>query len=313
MTQQVRKSVFETNSSSSHSLTLAKGDLVGQPFSSEVLRIGTLMLEKGEFGWGWRRFYETDEKVQYLFTQLFRDDIPQGDAAAVTAELRGSEPRFDMLCRVIKDHTGLEVQVVPGSEGYVDHESVSVGMELFRSENDLKQFLFSPESCIETGNDNESAPRVIATDRGDEHYYCAHYREPNPSDVEVVLQAMSKWHYESYRTAAGAILDDKHSPELYAALKAQATVTKLTVACQSPSEPYRYSDPQSHTMGELADAGFAFSAGMCASVQYKRVSRNEEHKQYEHRTFTFRMPAQLAEQLAALPATPQDEAVAAEV
>lgn len=307
MTQQVRKNVFETNSSSSHSLTLSQTDLVAQPFSTAVLRAGVLVLEKGEFGWEWRRYYDAETKAKYLFTQLFSDDIPQGGAAEVTAELRESEHRFDMLCRVIKDHTGLDVQVVPGSEGYVDHESDYVGMDLFQDEDKLKQFLFSPESALETGNDNSPAPSVIATDRGDEHYYSARYREPKPSDVEVALKATSKWHYQSYMTAGGALLDsDKGSPELYAALKEQATVTRLEVDCQSPTEPYRYSDPQSHTMRELADAGFSFVEGLGVTVQYKRMSRNEPEKHCEHRTFFFSMPSELAEKLAALPATPKE-------
>jgi hypothetical protein len=196
---------------------------------------------------------------------------------------------------------------VPGSEGYVDHQSDCVGMDLFHDENKLKQFLFSPESGLETGNDNSPAPSVIATDRGDEHYYTAHYREPKPSDVVVALKATSKWHYESYETAGGAVLDnEKNSPELYAALKEQATVTRLEVDSKSPSEPYRYSEPQAHTMSELADAGFSFVQGLSVTVQYQRMSRNEPEKHSENRTFFFSMPAGLAEKLAALPATPKE-------
>lgn len=312
MTQQIRKNVFETNSSSSHSLTLSQADIVAQPFSNAVMRSGILAVEKGEFGWEWRRYYDTDKKVEYLFTQLFRDDIPEGDAATVTAELRASEPRFDTLCRVIKEHTGLDVEVVPGSEGYVDHESDYVGMDLFGDEVQLKQFLFSPDSVLETGNDNSSAPSVIETDRGSEHYYCAHYREPKPSDVEVALKATTKWHYQSFLTAGGALLDsDKGSPELYTALKEHATVLRLEVDCQSPSEPYRYSDPQSHTMSELADAGLSFVQYLAVSVQYKRMSRNEPEKHSETRTFFFSMPLDLAVKLAALPANPKEEPVEA--
>jgi hypothetical protein len=56
MTKQIRKRVFETNSSSSHSLTLSPGDLVAQPFSDDVLRSGVLSVEllrlyRPRFGW----------------------------------------------------------------------------------------------------------------------------------------------------------------------------------------------------------------------------------------------------------------------
>jgi hypothetical protein len=305
MTKQIRKNVFETNSSSSHSLTLSASDIVAQPFEAHVLRAGVLTLEKGEFGWTWERFYQAERKAAYLFTQIFHDDIPEGEAESVTKALREQSRQFDMLCRVIEEHTGVKVLATPGSEGYVDHDSDHVGMDLFHSEEKLRQFLFSPESFLETGNDNSPPDQVIPTDRGSEHYYAPRYREPNETDVAVKLQAVTKWHYGAFLTEAGARLEHDSNREVFAALQAQATVTALNIDCQMPSEPFQYSEPMGATMSDLADAGFAFSEHLTVQVTYKRVSRREEDKHYDRRVFTFRMPKELADRLAALPASPK--------
>lgn len=154
MTEQIRKNVFETNSSSSHSLTVSEGDITGQPFSDHTLREGVVIVGKGEYGWEFEQYYGIYDKLAYLITQINYEDIPQGDAATVTAELRESDPRFDMLCRVVEEHTGVKLQVQPGSTGYVDHQSSDVGLELFDDEKQLRQFLFNSNSYIETDNDN---------------------------------------------------------------------------------------------------------------------------------------------------------------
>ena len=56
MTEQIRKNVFETNSSSSHSLTVSEGDITGQPFSDHTLREGVVIVGKGEYGWEFEQY-----------------------------------------------------------------------------------------------------------------------------------------------------------------------------------------------------------------------------------------------------------------
>lgn len=154
MTEQIRKNVFETNSSSSHSLTLSAGDIEKQPFADDVLREGVYLVKKGEFGWEQEEYYRIEDKLSYLFTQVVSEKIPQGDAEDITATLRGINKEFDMLCRVVQEHTGVKLLASPGSDGYIDHQSSDVGWELFHDEAQLRQFLFSPRSYVETDNDN---------------------------------------------------------------------------------------------------------------------------------------------------------------
>jgi hypothetical protein len=302
MTQQIRKNVFETNSSSSHSLTLSPGDLVKQPFNVDILRLGTLTLPLGEYNWEWFRYYELDNKAQYLMTQLFHyDGIPHGDPETVTRELR-ADTRFDMLCRVIEEHTGVKLQVEPGSRGGIDHDSVGNGLEVFESEDKLRQFLFSPDSYIETGNDNSGPGKIIGTDRGDQHYYIAHYREPAQADVMVKLHVASSWSFDELRTDAGALLSEESNAELYQAVRAQATVTSAFFDCQSWYHPFEYGSPQGDTMSSLSDAGLSFSPDVAVEVKFKEVHMNDkENKTYTRVALTAYMPKHLAEQLAALP------------
>lgn len=55
--QQKRCGVFETNSSSSHSLTLSQSQLVAAPWPASMLREGIIPLSVDVYGWEWRRYY----------------------------------------------------------------------------------------------------------------------------------------------------------------------------------------------------------------------------------------------------------------
>ena len=307
MNQQIRNNVFETNSSSSHSLTMVQGDIVPTPLPHSTLRAGVLVLHKGEYGWEWYRYYDTQAKAAYLFTQLFHDDIPDGDIVTVTAQLREDDARFDMLCRVIEAYTGVIVQAAPGSSGYVDHESTGNGLEVFESDETLRQFLFSSESYIETGNDNSGPSPTIDTDRGPEHYYGAFYREPKPGMAVVELTAAELWRV-ALKTAGGAIVDGSTNPEVFDALKAEATVVAAHWECRAPWNRFEYSEPVSTVMSDLSEVGLFFSSALRVTTKYTHVSfEDKTTPRSEKLTFTVHMPETLAKTLAGLPATPQQE------
>jgi len=302
MTQQIRKNVFETNSSSSHSLTLAAGDLVKTPFNLDVLRLGTLRLGLGEYNWEWYRYYDTDNKAQYLMTQLFHyNGIPNGDAAEVTRELR-NDARFDMLCRVIEDQTGVKLEAIPGSQGGIDHDSHGNCLEVFESEDKLRTFLFSDSSYIETGNDNSGPFKTIESDRGTLEYYSASYREPGKDDVAVKLRTRNHWDFEELATLAGAKLDESNNPELFKALQEQATFTASFVDSKDSYHPFEYGEPEGDTMSHLVSAGLKFSANLAVSVEFTKLGFREEGR-YTHTTLTAYVPKELAAQLDTLQPT----------
>lgn len=136
----IRNGVFETNSSSTHSIILTEGKT--RPGLSVNFAIG-------EFGWEWRKLASTDEKASYLYTlscELLHRDTYQDFYNVLTkygVECSCSEPaKFD---------TYLE-------NGYVDHATDGETKEfveiMMNHEKSLIKFLFSDESFIVTGNDN---------------------------------------------------------------------------------------------------------------------------------------------------------------
>jgi hypothetical protein len=304
MTAQIRKNVFETNSSSSHSLTMSKGDLTAQPFDKAVLREGRVYLSKHEYGWEWHRYYGTHSKADYLFTQMFESDtIPSGKPESVTRTLREENENFDMLCRVIEEHTGVKVYVEPGTSGYVDHDSHGVGMELFESEKKLHQFLFSPDSFVQTGNDNDSPGKVISTDRGSEHFYQKYYRAPKKSHVVVTLRSVDYWSMRQLATENGAVISEVKQKELFKELLKRGTVVAVDSKEFGTWDYYGGRSNLGDTMSKLAHSGWHFSEDLRVSRKFTQVENRDRSDDHKDETLVHvSMPEALAEQVKALKA-----------
>ena len=74
---QIRQGVFETNSSSSHSLVIVQdGDFIESPFSEDVLQEGVYHVGSDDYGWGMEIYSSFDEKLTYLAT-IFLIDLPK--------------------------------------------------------------------------------------------------------------------------------------------------------------------------------------------------------------------------------------------
>lgn len=302
MTHQVRKSVFETNSSSSHSLTLSSTDLVDLPLSPLTLRRGTLTLAMDEYGWEWHRYYTPEEKANYLFTSArgSSESVPHGPPEEVTKELREENPRIDMLCRVIEEHTGVKVLVEPGSSGYIDHQSTGTGLELFNSEEELKKFLFSEDAFVQTGNDNSEPGRYIETDKGiSEEVYARWYRTPAKDAVTVTFkQSEHDWRVQ-LMTASGHDLQEK-SPELFKRVQNEGCVTAIRKTSTGKSNAFRYADnPVGSAMSALSEIGLGFISGLSVSNTHRENPDAEQY--YEVLTeFELAVPADLAQALSEL-------------
>lgn len=209
---QIRRNVFETNSSSSHSLTVSTGDLVGVPFEADELRDGVIEVSAGEYGWEWRRFYKAKEKIRYLVTQVTKGKV--SEAALV------ENPHVALLATVIREHTGCELKLVPSS-GSIDHQSAlgegEVGMELFEDAGRLKQFIFSEDCYLQTGNDNNGAPWEILSDKGRELFYADLFGEVRGDYAAVKLEVLDHG-LEALATSSGGLILEQRSPELMSRL-----------------------------------------------------------------------------------------------
>lgn len=152
--KQVRQSAFETNSSSSHSITIAAGACVSNQLHVED---GVCEIYTGEFGWACDDFYDAATKAAYCLTWL--KTFPT------------AKREEEMFIAVIKRVTGAtEVRFVPAFTeetknqsdfwqwGYIDHQSVedhggALG-PAWESEEALESFIFNPNSRLHTDNDN---------------------------------------------------------------------------------------------------------------------------------------------------------------
>ena len=132
----VRKGVFETNSSSSHSLSLARED---QDFVLDTIypdQHGVIRVTGQEFGWGWEKSNDAMTKLAYAFQDSF-----------------GYE---DLIKRVVMEQTGAIEVLFDEDDGYIDHDGVGTTSDLRGSHEDMRNFIFNKNSWLFIGNDNGS-------------------------------------------------------------------------------------------------------------------------------------------------------------
>lgn len=143
----VRNGVFETNSSSSHSISIC-ADADGIYDTIVPDSDGVIVLAGGEYGWEWVKYNDPLTKANYS-----------------AVDQHTNHEHATMLKEVIKEHTGAKVVVFAfsldwntGGYSYIDHDSVGTAGQVFESKETLKNYLFSPKSWLYLGNDNEPHP-----------------------------------------------------------------------------------------------------------------------------------------------------------
>lgn len=152
----IRNAVFETNSSSSHSLTINSHGVLNQTIPLDFKGNVVINAKDGEYEFGWQNdeYYDVNSKLNYAYIQA--TDV-------------GRQDWLDMLNEVIKEHTGANNVYWNFEEyskysykneriGYIDHQSSSIegeNTEIFDNKDNLKWFLFDSKSYIKTGNDND--------------------------------------------------------------------------------------------------------------------------------------------------------------
>ena len=159
MTKQIRQGVFETNSSSTHSICIAK--------DTELTIPKSLHFKFGEFGWEHNTLQSIEEKGTYLYTGLIANDrnvdinnivqLLKDKGIDVTVE----EPIYEKRSYTSSDGNLVEY-VIGKNIGYVDHSS-DMGDFLnavCEDESKLMSYLFSDLSFIITGNDNDDEDGV---------------------------------------------------------------------------------------------------------------------------------------------------------
>lgn len=129
----IRRGVFETNSSSSHSISIASED---KEFVMDTIypdQNGVVRIVGDDFGWEW-----------------FKNNDAQTKASYVAQSYQYDSEVLEKLADVIKEQTGAE-KVVFELNGYVDHDSHGVAPKTFY---EMKNFIFNKNSWLFGGNDN---------------------------------------------------------------------------------------------------------------------------------------------------------------
>lgn len=152
MKRKIRRCVFETNSSSSHTLTIAGGaldiaDVLPGRYrgDDEVVRI-----YDGYFGWGPASYNDAATKAAYCYT--YAKLLKQYGRNSTGTE------RIAMLRRVVQETTGRMVEFVDTGDFDIDHQSIEGkgghGEKIFESDDAMRQFIFNRRSELVIDNDN---------------------------------------------------------------------------------------------------------------------------------------------------------------
>lgn len=155
----IRNSVYETNSSSTHSFSVST-DTSGILSTIIPDDDGVITLEGGEFGWGWEKFNDALTKANYAAVYI-------SDYAMVHKD-HGND-LLDVLKNVICEHTGAKDIVFDLGldsktfKSHIDHQSNAFENDNFlvsyaHNADVMKNWIFNPESWLFIGDDNSNHP-----------------------------------------------------------------------------------------------------------------------------------------------------------
>ena len=159
--KQIRKGTFETNSSSTHSICITKEDDIELSIPEEIEI--ELKNYNYEFGWSYTMWETTEEKLAYLIIGII-------DRGYRMTSFMESCAQLEKLLKMLKnigvkkvEISGLKMYLyeediyLDHEDSYVDHagELGELIETVLTDEKMLKNFLFSTNSYILGGNDNE--------------------------------------------------------------------------------------------------------------------------------------------------------------
>lgn len=139
--RQVRNNIFESNSSSVHSIAISKEPV-------DIQSNKTIWFDVDEFGWS----FDCAEPSDYLYTAIWYQYYDYCDDKSEFYE------RIDRLKSVLDKHNiDYHFKDPEKCDGYIDHcyELTDFIDTILDDEDMLLRFLFNPKSGVYTGNDND--------------------------------------------------------------------------------------------------------------------------------------------------------------
>lgn len=150
----IRKGVFETNSSSTHSIAISKDKV-------NIFVGGFISFHIGEYGWEEGEYSFSN----YMYTALLdNNDMESLDKLKSILDKWGVKYKFEKPIWSFSNYEGKQYRYL--DYGYVDHccEALPIMKEILDDEDLLARALFG-DSAVYTGNDNSS--------ENDDMCYCA--------------------------------------------------------------------------------------------------------------------------------------------
>lgn len=169
MKRQIRSSVFETNSSSTHSIAISKMPII----------IGeNICFNIGEFGWE----NDTADTADYLYTAILEQDNSSELLNKLKEILDKHSIKYEFEEPIYEKFTYSDDEYLV--YGYIDHscELADFIDTILNDEDLLMRYLFG-DSTVYTGNDNQDC-RPDGCDIAEEYYWTEengnYIKKPNP-------------------------------------------------------------------------------------------------------------------------------------
>ena len=181
METKVRSGMFESNSSSSHSVTVEPGDVHDRNFSKDSIRAGVVVLTKPVAEYDqWLRFYMPENILTFMIVAEVEDqDHRRGPVAGLIPKRRkDGHDALPALCEHypgvrraiahLRRSTGLEFRFVVDREddGIFRTGSLEVHAGFFDDVNRLDALLFNSGSYVQLTEENGWPDETVPTDLG---------------------------------------------------------------------------------------------------------------------------------------------------
>ena len=149
---QIRRSIFETNSSSTHAICIGRKP-VKMAYPSQ------LHFSIGEYGWELARLSSPEEKASYLYTAMLcicEAHDPNELVNQVQCEIRNAVEPAGIICTFEEPEFEVTSYGSYLQVGYVDHasECAEFVYAVMHNRDLLLRYLFGSDSFVGTGNDN---------------------------------------------------------------------------------------------------------------------------------------------------------------
>lgn len=149
MKLQIRNQVFETNSSSVHSLVISKDGLETSKLSQD--KDGKILVDFGKFGNDYHLYESQEEKLSYLITLCYYT------CGGWDVEDVYENSDFQRIEEIVCEYTGATgIKIIGGIEPEIDHKSQPYnGIEIINvwDKDEVVSFVFNKNVALKTDCD----------------------------------------------------------------------------------------------------------------------------------------------------------------